>query len=152
MDLVELAPGATIWFPCRVPGALLSLGDLHARMGRGEPVGCGLECAGVVRGTIRLAKRKPIDQPVIVTSERIGFVGSHPDDLHLASRFATAAAWRWLQRCSAMTEELALAIAAALLEVNAGGPAGANAVASFPLPAFREAGVALSGWPFAMIP
>lgn len=152
LDLVELAPAATIWFPCRVPGALLALGDLHARMGRGEPVGCGLECAGAVRGTVRLATRQPIDGPVIVTPDHIAFVGSHADDPYAAQRVAVARAWSWLRKSQDMPDDAALTMAAAMLEVDFGGPAGANVVAKWSLDGLHSAGVALSGWPFAMIP
>jgi amidase len=52
LDLRELSPGATLYLPVQVPGALLSLGDLHAAMGAGEPAWIALEAAG--RATVRL--------------------------------------------------------------------------------------------------
>ena len=49
MDCTLIAPGATLYLPVFVPGALLALGDLHACMGDGEIGGCGLEIAGQVK-------------------------------------------------------------------------------------------------------
>ena len=40
LDCTLIRPGATLYLPVNVPGALLSLGDLHAAMGDGE-VGIG---------------------------------------------------------------------------------------------------------------
>jgi len=45
MDSPELRAGTTLYLPVSVPGALLALGDGHARQGEGEIIGCGLECA-----------------------------------------------------------------------------------------------------------
>jgi amidase len=145
LDLVELEPGVTIWLPCQVAGALLSLGDLHARMGRGEPVGAGLECAGRVYGTIRLAKEARLSGPVVVSKGRISFVGSHDSDRWDAERVAVGAAWRWLLAQIGGALDDAFAIAAGLLGVDCGGPAGANVVASFGLDDLVAAGVQLSG-------
>ena len=32
MDLTDAAPGSTVYLPVQVPGALLSIGDIHAVM------------------------------------------------------------------------------------------------------------------------
>jgi amidase len=45
MDTPELRAGTTLYLPVNVPGAMLSLGDGHARQGEGEACGTGLECA-----------------------------------------------------------------------------------------------------------
>jgi amidase len=37
MDLRELSLGAVLWLPVAAPGALLSIGDLHAAMSQEEP-------------------------------------------------------------------------------------------------------------------
>lgn len=52
MDVQEVAAGATVYLPVFVPGALLHVGDAHARQGDGEINGAGgIEC----RATARLA-------------------------------------------------------------------------------------------------
>jgi acetamidase/formamidase len=57
MDYRGFRPGASVWFPVQVPGALFFLGDCHALQGDGEIVGTGVETAmevevrlSVVRG------------------------------------------------------------------------------------------------------
>lgn len=45
MDTPEMRAGTTLYLPVNVPGALLSLGDGHARQGEGEICGTGLESA-----------------------------------------------------------------------------------------------------------
>ncbi|MDR0620397.1 MAG: acetamidase/formamidase family protein [Deltaproteobacteria bacterium] len=69
LDSKLVKPGAKLYFPVRVPGALLQLGDLHAVMGDGELCGTGLEAAGVVTVTISLIKNTPIEWPVLETAD-----------------------------------------------------------------------------------
>lgn len=45
MDTPEVRRGTTLYLPVNVPGALLAIGDGHARQGEGEVIGTGLECA-----------------------------------------------------------------------------------------------------------
>lgn len=45
MDTPEVRAGTTVYLPVNVPGALLAIGDGHARQGEGEVIGTGLECA-----------------------------------------------------------------------------------------------------------
>ena len=40
MDVQEVCPGATVYLPVNVPGALLHIGDVHAIQGDGE-INCG---------------------------------------------------------------------------------------------------------------
>lgn len=147
MDLPEIGPGTTIWFPVEVEGGLLSLGDLHARMGRGEPVGAGIECAGSVTGTFLIADGQSINGPVFCDDYRVGFVGTSSDDWRDAEAAAVRAAWDWLTGAGGVGADDALVISAALLGVDAGGPAGNNVVASFPIAELDSAGVNTSVWP-----
>ena len=45
MDTPEMRAGTTCYLGVNVPGALLSLGDGHARQGEGETCGVAVECA-----------------------------------------------------------------------------------------------------------
>lgn len=45
MDTAELRAGVTAYFGVNVPGAMLALGDGHARQGDGEACGVAVECA-----------------------------------------------------------------------------------------------------------
>ncbi|MCC6793456.1 MAG: acetamidase/formamidase family protein [Thermomicrobiales bacterium] len=147
MDLTEIAAGATVWFPVQVEGGLLSLGDLHARMGRGEPVGSGLECGGTVTGRVLLASGRAIGGPVIRSATRIGFVGTSDQDWHDAEATAVRAAWTWLTQECSLPRRDAIVVSAALLDVETGGPAGNNVVASLPIAELVELGVDPRTWP-----
>jgi amidase len=67
MDLRELRPRAVIWLPVEVEGALLSLGDLHAAMGHGEPAAIAIEAAGSATVRVGLDKQRPLPAPRVRT-------------------------------------------------------------------------------------
>jgi formamidase len=52
LDIRQLVGGSRLLLPVSVPGALLSIGDLHFAQGDGEVCGTGIEVAGAV--TVRL--------------------------------------------------------------------------------------------------
>lgn len=56
MDCSRITEGTVLYLPVFVPGALLALGDLHARMGDGEVLICGLETAGTVQVKVTVIK------------------------------------------------------------------------------------------------
>jgi formamidase len=56
LDVRQLVAGSRLLLPVHVPGALLSLGDVHYAQGDGESNGTGLEIAAAV--TIRVGVRK----------------------------------------------------------------------------------------------
>ncbi len=56
LDCRRIREGSILYLPVNVPGALLSIGDLHALMGDGEMGICGLETAGKV--TVRVTALK----------------------------------------------------------------------------------------------
>jgi acetamidase/formamidase len=60
LDVQELTTGASVTLPVNVPGALLHVGDMHARQGDGEICGAGgIEASGVVRLRCELSPRPP---------------------------------------------------------------------------------------------
>ncbi len=65
MDCRKIVKGSALYLPVSVPGALLSLGDLHALMGDGEVFICGLETAG--RVTVRVSVVKGIAAAMLPT-------------------------------------------------------------------------------------
>lgn len=65
MDCRKIKKGATVFLPVFVPGALLSMGDLHALMGDGEVSECGLEIEGEVTIQIRLIKNTNRNSPSV---------------------------------------------------------------------------------------
>ena len=77
VDIREVAPGSTIVLPVNVDGALLGLGDAHARQGHGEISGAAVECQADVELTIDVVPREETDYvglPQINTDEWIGSV------------------------------------------------------------------------------
>jgi formamidase len=56
MDIRRLVAGSTLLLPVHVPGALLSLGDVHFAQGDGEVCGTGIEIEAAV--TLRVGLRK----------------------------------------------------------------------------------------------
>ncbi|MFN8709944.1 MAG: acetamidase/formamidase family protein [Planctomyces sp.] len=60
LDLVEVAPGSTIFLPVTVPGAFLYLGDAHAAMGHGELSATGLEMAAISTISVDVVRNSPL--------------------------------------------------------------------------------------------
>lgn len=83
MDSRKIRKGATVYFPVRVPGALLSMGDLHATMGDGEVCETGIEVSGSVIVRVRLIKNFELNWPVTET-EDAWFVNTNGKDCDTA--------------------------------------------------------------------
>jgi formamidase len=56
MDIRDLGPGARLWLPVHLPGALLSVGDLHFAQGDGEVCISAIETGGAA--TFRIGLRR----------------------------------------------------------------------------------------------
>jgi acetamidase/formamidase len=54
LDTRDVRPGATLWLPVEVPGALLSAGDPHAVQGDGEVCGTAVETTASARVRLHL--------------------------------------------------------------------------------------------------
>ena len=68
--------GVKLMLPVNEPGALLFLGDGHARQGEGEVVGTGLETSMDVEFTVDLVKKKTIGWPRLENDTYIMVLGS----------------------------------------------------------------------------
>jgi len=79
MDCKEITEGATLLLPVEVPGALLSLGDLHGAMADGEIGGSGLELSGKVSLSVELIKNAEMPTPMIINDTHIMVLHSHED-------------------------------------------------------------------------
>jgi amidase len=77
LDCPLIRPGATVHLPVNVPGALLSLGDIHALMGDGEITGTALETSADVTIRVRVEKnhRLCLATPRFSDGERLGSLG-----------------------------------------------------------------------------
>ncbi len=63
MDVRDLTPGARLWLPVAVPGALFSLGDTHAVQGDGEVCGTAVESPMAVRLRFDLVRQAQLRRP-----------------------------------------------------------------------------------------
>ena len=110
MDIRDLGPGARLWLPVHVPGALLSVGDLHFAQGDGEVCIAAIETGG--SGTFRASLRsegwrpsfpcyeappRPPRAMFATTGIPLADDGSQGDlDLNLATRRALLELLAWL--------------------------------------------------------
>lgn len=69
MDCNQIKIGSTLYLPVHVAGALLAMGDLHARMGDGEVEVCGVEVAGAVTVRITVLKYCGLPTPFLTNSQ-----------------------------------------------------------------------------------
>ncbi len=67
MDCKKIGAGSVLYLPVLVEGALLAMGDLHALMGDGEVVVCGIEAAGSVTVRVTVLKNCGLPTPFLVT-------------------------------------------------------------------------------------
>jgi acetamidase/formamidase len=95
MDYAGMTAGVTLMLPVNEPGALLFLGDGHARMGEAEAAGTGVETSMDVEFTVHLVKKKPIAWPRLETDAYIMVLGSARPLLE-AFQLATSEMHRWL--------------------------------------------------------
>src|SRR3954453_23455926 len=76
MDYASMGAGMKLTLPVNEPGALLFLGDGHARMGEGEVVGTGLETSMDVGLSGALWKKKGMGGPPPETDTHVMVLGS----------------------------------------------------------------------------
>lgn len=131
MDLREMSAGTTVDLPVEVPGALISIGDHHAAMGRGEPTWVALESAGASTVRVSVVKSGAISHPVLRRDGSILFVGMGAD-LAAAHQHAVDRAWAYLVEERGLEPFEAYAYASAKLEMRLGGPASAIVLAGLP--------------------
>jgi acetamidase/formamidase len=93
MDYRGFGPGARVWFPVEVSGALFYLGDCHAVQGDGEIVGTGIETTFEVR--LSVAKGRKLARPRGETKTHIFSVGN-ARPLDQALQHATTDMLKWL--------------------------------------------------------
>jgi len=103
MDYAHLNAGVKVMLPVNEPGALLFIGDGHARQGEGEVAGTGLETSMDVEFTVDLVKKKPIGSPRMESRTHIIVLGNARPLLE-AFQLATAELQRWLMTDYGFTE------------------------------------------------
>jgi acetamidase/formamidase len=95
MDYNGMVAGVKLMLPVSEPGALLFVGDGHARQGDGEVVGNALETSMNVEFRVDLIKKKTIGWPRLETDVYVMVLGSARPLLQ-ALQHATTELQRWL--------------------------------------------------------
>lgn len=131
MDLREMSPGTTVWLPVQTPGALLSMGDLHAAMGTAEPTWVSLEAAGQATLRIGLEKGMLLKFPRLRIGDLTLCVGIS-DSLERAHQVALDQAYDLLVSERGLEPFEAYAFASACIEMRLGGPASPMVLAVVP--------------------
>ena len=125
MDITYISSGATVLLPVQADGAYLSIGDLHASMGRGEASFVAIEGAGRATITVDLIKGKNLRAPRIITPTEIITVGlANPHRDAIAHAYEDLFAYL-TGECGWDTEDT-YAIMSACAPVELGGPTGSE--------------------------
>lgn len=95
MDYNGLVAGTKLMLPVSEPGALLFVGDGHARQGDGEIVGNACEISMNVEFSVDLIKKKKINWPRLESDEHLMVLGSARPLLQ-ALQHATTELQSWL--------------------------------------------------------
>src|SRR5262245_61489092 len=103
MDYASMGAGVALMLPVNEPGALLFMGDGHARQGEGEVAGTGLETSLDVEFRVDVVKKKAIGWPRIETDSFVMTLGS-ARPLIEAFQHATTELQRWLTADYGLTE------------------------------------------------
>jgi formamidase len=149
MDIRDLGPGARLWLPVHVPGAMLSVGDLHFAQGDGEVCISAIETGGsatfrvgVERGGWRPtfpcyeAPPRPPRAVFATTGIPLGDDGEQGDlDLNLATRRALVELLGWLTAVRGLAREAAYVLMSVAAELRVSELVDApNALVSAALP------------------
>jgi formamidase len=128
IDIRRLVAGSTLLLPVHVPGALLSLGDVHFAQGDGEVCGTGIEIESAV--TVRLGLRRAPAwvprfpayltpaQPGRECFATTGISEDAPMDLTAAARAALLAMIGWLQAEHGLSREAAYCLCSACVDLH----------------------------------
>jgi amidase len=95
MDYAGLTAGVKVMLPVTEAGALLFIGDGHARQGEGEVVGTGLETSLDVEFSVAVVKKSAIAWPRLENDTHLMVLGSARPLLE-ALQHATSEMHRWL--------------------------------------------------------
>jgi formamidase len=135
MDIRDLGLGARLWLPVHVPGALLSVGDLHFAQGDGEVCISAIETGGAATFRVGLRRRsksgwsprfpayeappRPPRAIFATTGIPLADDGSQGDlDLNLATRRALLELLGWLEHERGLGREAAYVLMSVAAEVR----------------------------------
>jgi amidase len=137
MDLTDAAPGSTVYLPVQVPGALLSIGDIHAVMARGESSFVAIEIAGRATVSVDVVKGRRIRGPQLDTGSEYVCVGLG-DPVQDSVQMAYESLFAVMVEEHGWDREDAYVVMSALAHTELGGPTGSRD--PDPLHPFRAVG------------
>ena len=137
MDVTDAGPGATVYLPVQVPGALLSVGDLHAVMARGESSFVAIEIAGRATVSVDVVKGRSIRGPQLDTGTDYLCVGLG-DPVQDSVQMAYESLFSVMVDEHGWDREDAYVVMSALAHTELGGPTGSTD--PDPLHPFRPVG------------
>lgn len=76
MDCKRIGKGSVLYLPVNVPGALLAMGDVHALMGDGEVIICGIEIAAEITVKIQVLRGLSLPLPMVVAGAEVMAIAS----------------------------------------------------------------------------
>lgn len=71
----EVRPGSTVYLPVFVEGGLLTIEDVHAKMGDGEIAGSAVEIAAEVTMRCSIASELQLTHPLVITQKEVQTMG-----------------------------------------------------------------------------
>ncbi len=137
MDLTDAGPGTTVYLPVQVPGALLSIGDLHAVMARGESSFVAIEIAGRATVSVDVVKGRSLRGPQLDTGSDYLCVGLG-DPVQDSVQMAYESLFDVMVEQHGWDPGDAFVVMSALAHTELGGPTGS--VDPDPLHPFRAIG------------
>jgi amidase len=137
MDLTDAKVGSTVYLPVQVPGALLSVGDLHAVMARAESTFVAIEIAGTATLSVDLVKGRSIRAPQVDTGDEWVCVGLG-DPVQDSIVMAYESLYSVMVDQHGWSREDAYVVLSALGHTELGGPTGSSD--PDPLHPFRAVG------------
>jgi formamidase len=132
MDIRDLGPGARLWLPVHVSGALLSVGDLHFAQGDGEVCISAIETGGSATLRVRVrrdgwgatfpsyeAPPRPPRRMFATTGLPLADDGTQADlDLNLATRRALLELLSWLEHEHGLSRDAAYVLMSVAAELR----------------------------------
>lgn len=128
LDTRQLGPGATLYLPIEVEGALFGVGDTHAAQGDGEV--CGTAIEGPMTVTLRLSVRRdldvdmpeyditaPLERPSAAAAGYHATTGIGPD-LMVATRHAVLRMISYLERRHRLSAQEAYALCSVAVDLR----------------------------------
>ena len=76
MDCKRIGKGSVVYLPVHVPGALLAMGDVHALMGDGEVIVCGMEIAAQIQVKVDVLQNLWLPLPMVVSGSDLITIAS----------------------------------------------------------------------------